>query len=90
MACPVEEKDNTHEVDTEEHDTEDHTEEMDTDVVDTQQVEHKKLSAQEHFYARMRLPIGTSSIRVPITEDVRKSIEKYKLEIEERHRNGMY
>jgi hypothetical protein len=48
------------------------------------QKKHKKLSA------RMRLPIGTSSMTCPITEDVRKSIEKYKLEIEERHRNGMY
>jgi hypothetical protein len=54
------------------------------------QKKHKKLSAREHFYARMRLPIGTSSMTCPITEDVRKSIEKYKLEIEERHRNGMY
>ena len=54
------------------------------------QKKHKKLSELEHFYARMRMPIGVSSIRVPITEDVRKEIEKYKLEIEERHRNGMY
>lgn len=60
------------------------------EVVNAQKVEHKKLSAREHFYARMRLPIGTSSMTCPITEDVRKSIEKYKLEIEERHRNGMY
>ena len=60
------------------------------EVVNAQKVEHKKLSELEHFYARMRMPIGVSSIRVPITEDVRKEIEKYKLEIEERHRNGMY
>ena len=54
------------------------------------QVQPKKLSALEHFYARMRLPIGSSSISFPISEDARKDIEKYKLEIEERHRNGMY
>ena len=51
---------------------------------------HKKLSAQEHFYAHMRMPIGVSSIRIPITEDVRKSIEAYKLRIEERIRNHTY
>ena len=51
---------------------------------------HKKLSELEHFYARMRLPIGTSSISVPITEDARNDIERYKLELDERHRNGMY
>ena len=64
-------------------------EEDQTEVI-VDQVQPKKLSAREHFYARMRLPIGSSSIRIPITEDVRKEIEKYKLEIEERHRNGMY
>jgi len=51
---------------------------------------HKKLTAQEHFYARMRLPIGTSSISVPITEDARNDIERYKLELDERHRKGIY
>jgi hypothetical protein len=64
-------------------------EEDQTEVI-VDQVQPKKLSALEHFYARMRLPIGTSSISFPISEDVRKDIEKYKLEIEERHRNGMY
>ena len=54
------------------------------------QVQPKKLSALEHFYARMRLPIGTSSMTCPITDDVRKSIEKYKMEIEERHLNNTY
>jgi hypothetical protein len=54
------------------------------------QVQPKKLSALEHFYARMRMPIGSSLKTVPITEDVRKDIERYKLEIEERHRNNTY
>ena len=60
-----------------------------TEVI-VDQVQPKKLSALEHFYARMRLPIGTSSISFPITEDVRKDIEKYKLEIEERFKNNTY
>jgi hypothetical protein len=64
-------------------------EEDQTEVI-VDQVQPKKRSALEHFYARMRLPIGTSSISFPISEDARKDIEKYKLEIEERHRNGMY
>jgi len=32
----------------------------------------RKLSEWEHFRARMNLPIGSSSISFPITEDVRK------------------
>jgi len=63
---------------------EDHTE------VIVDQVQPKKLSALEHFYARMRLPIGTSSISIPITEDVRKDIEKYNKELDERFKNNTY
>jgi hypothetical protein len=51
---------------------------------------HKKLSAREHFYARMLMPIGVSSIRIPITEDVRKDIERYNRELDERFKNNSY
>ena len=54
------------------------------------QKKHKKLSAREHFYARMRMPIGTSSMTCPITEDVRKDIERYSKELDERFKNNTY
>lgn len=54
------------------------------------QKKHKKLSAREHFYARMRLPIGSSSISFPISEDARKDIEKYNKELDERFKNNTY
>jgi hypothetical protein len=50
----------------------------------------KKLSAREHFYARMRMPIGSSSISFPISEDARKDIEKYNKELDERFKNNTY
>lgn len=54
------------------------------------QVQPKKRSAQEHFYARMRMPIGSSSISFPISEDARKDIEKYNKELDQRFLNNSY
>ena len=54
------------------------------------QVQPKKRSAQAHFYARMRMPIGSSSISFPISEDSRKDIEKYNKELDERFKNNTY
>jgi hypothetical protein len=64
--------------------------EKDQTEVIVDQVQPKKLSALEHFYARMRLPIGSSSISFPISEDVRKDIEKYNKELDERFKNNTY
>ena len=63
---------------------EDHTE------VIVDQVQPKKRSAREHFYARMCMPIGSSSISFPISEDARKDIEKYNKELDERFKNNTY
>ena len=63
---------------------EDHTEM----IVD--QVQPKKRSAREHFYARMRMPIGSSSISFPNTEAVKKQIEAYNKELDERFKNNTY
>jgi hypothetical protein len=64
-------------------------EEDQTEVI-VDQVHPKKLSAREHFYARMRMPIGSSSISFPISEDARKDIEKYNKELDERFKNNTY
>lgn len=60
-----------------------------TEVI-VDQVQPKTLSAREHFYARMRMPIGSSSISFPISEDARKDIEKYNKELDERFKNNTY
>ena len=64
--------------------------EKDQTEVIVDQVQPKKLSALEHFYARMRMPIGSSSISFPISEDARKDIEKYNKELDERFKNNTY
>jgi len=50
----------------------------------------KKLSEWEHFRARMNLPIGTSSWGIPITDDVRKEIERYARDIDQRIKNNKH
>lgn len=49
-----------------------------------------KLSARDHFMARMTMPIGTSTVGIPITDAIRKDIERYSREIDERIKNGLY
>jgi thymidine kinase len=44
----------------------------------------QKMSELDHFKARMNMPIGSSSISFPITEDVRKEIDTYAKEIRQR------
>lgn len=63
---------------------EDHTE------VIVDQVQPKKLRAREHFYARMCMPIGSSSISFPNTEAVKKQIEAYNKELDQRFLNNSY
>ena len=63
---------------------EDHTE------VIVDQVQPKKRSAREHFYARMCMPIGSSSISFPNTEAVKKQIEAYNKELDQRFLNNSY
>ena len=60
-----------------------------TEVI-VDQVQPKTLSAREHFYARMRMPIGSSSISFPNTETVKKQIEAYNKELDERFKNNTY
>ena len=54
------------------------------------QVQPKKRSAREHFYARMCMPIGSSSISFPNTEAVKKQIEAYNKELDQRFLNNSY
>jgi len=49
-----------------------------------------KLNDMDHFKARMNMPIGTSSFGIPITDDLRKKIERYSKEIDERIKNGEF
>lgn len=50
----------------------------------------RKLSEWEHFRARMNLPIGTSSFGIPITDDVRKEIDEYAKEIQQRIKDNKH
>lgn len=50
----------------------------------------KALSAREHFNARMCMPIGSSSISFPNTEAVKKQIEAYNKELDQRFLNNSY
>ena len=43
----------------------------------------------DHFNARMNMPIGTSSIGFPITDDIRKEIERYSKDIDRYIKNGL-
>jgi hypothetical protein len=47
------------------------------------------MSELDHFRARMNLPIGSSSISFPITDDVRKDIERISKEIDQRSKDGL-
>ena len=48
-----------------------------------------KMSELDHFRARMNIPIGTSSWSIPITDDVRKDIERISKEIDQRIKDGL-
>ena len=48
-----------------------------------------KMSELDHFRARMNMPIGTSSWSIPITDDVRKDIERISKEIDQRIKDGL-
>lgn len=49
----------------------------------------KKRSEMDHFRARMNLPIGSSSVSFPISDDVRKDIERYERDINQWMKDGL-
>jgi hypothetical protein len=49
----------------------------------------KKRSEMEHFRARMNLPIGTSSVGIPHTPEIKAEIERYAKEIDRRIKDGL-
>jgi len=50
----------------------------------------RKMNELDHFRARMNLPIGSSSISFPITDDVRKEIDEYAKEIRQRIKDNKH
>ncbi len=50
----------------------------------------KKLSEMEHFRARMRMPIGTSSIGLPLTPEMIAINERYAKKIDQRIKDDYY
>jgi hypothetical protein len=50
----------------------------------------KKLTAREHFYRRMLMPMGISTFTMPLTPEMRVANEEYSKEIDQRIKDGWY